>query len=247
MHAIRMSASWHMSASWQHDNDGLTRFGDAFSDPTRRLLYELVVRAPEPLSASAAGDLAGVHRTVARSHLERLVAAGVLCADLRRAATTGRPAKVYRASRQPESVTVPPRQYSLLARLLAEAILDLASSQTEAAAAAAAAGWAYGRMVGRQLTRGSGATGKAAVAPSALAVADWLNEGGCAARGEDGERTALSIGVCVFAEPAFATPHVVCSLDRGLIAGLLAVDEARLRALTCLTAGDRECRFEVVW
>ncbi|WP_327091941.1 helix-turn-helix domain-containing protein [Nonomuraea sp. NBC_01738] len=68
-------------------------------DPVRRALYEFVVARAGAGRAEAA-EAAGVSRTLAAHHLDRLVEAGLLesgfQAPVRKGPGSGRPAKVYR-------------------------------------------------------------------------------------------------------------------------------------------------------
>src|SRR5438105_6587674 len=99
----------------------------ALGEPTRRALYEHVVTAGEWVSRDDAADAVGIERATAAHHLDRLAADGLLEVDYRRLSGrqgpgAGRPAKLYRRARREFDVTLPPRDYELAARLLAEAV-----------------------------------------------------------------------------------------------------------------------------
>ncbi|RPI30085.1 MAG: hypothetical protein EHM52_03890, partial [Actinomycetota bacterium] len=100
----------------------LGKLADAFSDPTRRAILHHVLEAETPVSAGEVGDVFGVHRTVARAHLEKLVETGLLETATRRRATGGRPAKTYTSSGERLEVMLPPRRYEPLARLLLDVV-----------------------------------------------------------------------------------------------------------------------------
>ena len=100
------------------DMASLGRIGEALGDGTRRSLYRHVVESPVPVSAGEVGSVFGLHRTVARSHLEKLVEMGLLQVGTRRRAPGGRPAKVYYPSQERLEVQLPPRRYEWLGRLL---------------------------------------------------------------------------------------------------------------------------------
>ena len=83
-------------------------------------------------------------------HLDKLVEAGLLTASYQRPAGrggpgAGRPAKLYARSGREFTVSVPPREYELAARLLVQAVGADASGQSRAALGDAA------RQHGRQL------------------------------------------------------------------------------------------------
>lgn len=93
-------------------------------EPTRRALYEYVVRQPSAVSRDEAAEVADINRSLAAFHLDRLVAVGLLTAEYRRLTGqtgrgAGRPAKLYRRSRRALMVSVPPRDPQLLAAMLA--------------------------------------------------------------------------------------------------------------------------------
>jgi len=95
-------------------------------EPVRRRLYEYVSDAGRPVSRDEAAGAAGITRTLAAYHLDKLAEAGLLATTYERPAGrggpgAGRPAKLYRTAEQELAVSVPPRAYELLARLLAEA------------------------------------------------------------------------------------------------------------------------------
>src|SRR5262245_9165692 len=96
----------------------------SLGDATRRRIYDLVAAAAAPLTRDDVAAEAGIGRTLAAYHLDRLAAAGLLTvARERRTGRSGpgagRPAKVYARSQQEVAVSMPPRDYHVAARLLA--------------------------------------------------------------------------------------------------------------------------------
>jgi predicted ArsR family transcriptional regulator len=96
-------------------------------EPTRRALYEHVAAAGEWVSRDAAADAVGIERATAAHHLDRLAADGLLDVDYQRLSGrqgpgAGRPAKLYRRAGRDFDVALPPRDYALAGRLLAEAV-----------------------------------------------------------------------------------------------------------------------------
>jgi predicted ArsR family transcriptional regulator len=98
----------------------------SLDEPVRRRLYEYITEQDQPVSREQAAAAAGIGRTLAAYHLDKLAEAGLLETTYQRPADrggpgAGRPAKLYQRSSRELSVSVPPRAYELLARLLAEA------------------------------------------------------------------------------------------------------------------------------
>lgn len=99
----------------------------SLDDPLRRRLYDFVCEETEPVSRDAAAAQAGIGRTLAAYHLDKLVDAGLVTVDYQRpegrgGPGAGRPPKLYARADREFSVTLPPRDYELLARLLVEAV-----------------------------------------------------------------------------------------------------------------------------
>src|SRR2546426_511642 len=100
----------------------------ALSDPTRRRLYFFVASRPEGAGREEAAEAVGITRALAAFHLDRLVKGDLLVAEYRRLTGrsgpgAGRPAKIYRRSPRELAVSLPQRNYELLARLLAQTLM----------------------------------------------------------------------------------------------------------------------------
>ncbi|QIJ60752.1 helix-turn-helix domain-containing protein [Streptomyces sp. JB150] len=182
------------------DEDSTFDVLGVLSDPVRRRLYRHVAAAPEEVSRDAAAEAAGVSRSLAAFHLDKLVEAGLLVVSFRRLSGrsgpgAGRPAKVYRRAEGEHAVSVPPRSYDAAARLLAE-VLENAGLDRELQAAAKAAG---------------------AAQPGAGDV-----EAALRARGyepfRDGE--TLRLRNCPFHALASEFPALICGMNLALIEGL---------------------------
>ncbi|HSR25291.1 MAG TPA: transcriptional regulator, partial [Candidatus Eisenbacteria bacterium] len=96
-------------------------------DPVRRALYEHIARQTDYVGRDEAASAVGVSRGLAAFHLDKLAEEDLLEVTFRRppgraGPGAGRPAKLYRRSRQQVSVYLPPRDYELLAELLAGAL-----------------------------------------------------------------------------------------------------------------------------
>jgi predicted ArsR family transcriptional regulator len=98
----------------------------ALSEPNRRALYAYVVERRDWVSREQAAEALGLQRGIAAHHLDRLADDGLLEIDYRRLNNrrgpgAGRPAKVYRRAESELGVSLPPRDYELAGRLLADA------------------------------------------------------------------------------------------------------------------------------
>jgi predicted ArsR family transcriptional regulator len=105
----------------------------ALDEPTRRRLYDHVVRQAGPVSRDEAAAELGLPRTTAAFHLDRLVEEGLLDVVYeRRSGRTGpgagRPAKLYRRSGSEVTVSLPERHYDLAGQLLAATLEETARS-----------------------------------------------------------------------------------------------------------------------
>jgi predicted ArsR family transcriptional regulator len=97
------------------------------ADPIRWALYRFVAAAEGDVGRDEAAREVGASRSVAAYHLDRLVHGGLLEADFRRLSGrqgpgAGRTAKVYRRSDREFDLTLPPRRYRRVSRIMAEAL-----------------------------------------------------------------------------------------------------------------------------
>ena len=131
----------------------------ALAEPVRRRLYEYVAAQGAPVDRDHAAEGAGVERPNAAFHLDRLAEAGLLEVEYRRrngrsGPGAGRPAKFYRRPSGRElSVSLPPRQYGLVAEILATAV----ERQPEAAANVLDGARERGVAIGEQAASSGGA------------------------------------------------------------------------------------------
>ncbi|GAA2372018.1 helix-turn-helix domain-containing protein [Nonomuraea africana] len=174
------------------------------SDPVRRSLYAFVAASGGEVGRGEAAEAAGVSRTLAAHHLDKLVEAGLLEAAFRpqerKGPGSGRPAKVYRRAGVELSVSLPPRDYGSLASVLAE-VVDLLGGEEQAEEAA--------RGLGRRLAAARG---------GAADVAEVLRERGYEPYTEEGEVRQRN---CPFHALAEEQPLLVCSMNLALCQGLL--------------------------
>jgi predicted ArsR family transcriptional regulator len=228
-----------------YDKDGtyLGRLADVFGDPTRRNVYRHLRGASEPLSASEVAEVFGVHRTVARAHLERLAELSLVESGTRRRTGGGRPAKTYVVSEERIEVMLPPRRYERLSRLLLRLIGSTLAPDV-AADAAFELGCAFGAETAAEIA-GDGAQSPVGLAPQAVAA--WLDEAGYSVTLDDGAKGVVAVEVrnCVYRELAEEHPDIVCPFDRGMVCGMLGVEASAHTQTHSICAGDEYCRHEM--
>lgn len=176
-------------------------------DPLRRKLYEYVAEADGPVSREQAAADASIGRTLAAYHLDKLAEAGLLTISYQRPAGrggpgAGRPAKLYTRATQELTITVPPRDYELLATLLVASVEQDPSGAVRTAVNEAAA------QAGRRAGRESGGN-----------VAGALRNCGYLPRVGDGR---IILRNCPFHVVAQDHRDVVCGLNLRLVEGIIA-------------------------
>lgn len=101
----------------------------ALDEPTRRRLYDYVVRQPAPVSRDEAATALRLPRATVAFHLDRLAGQGLLdVVHQRRTGRSGpgagRPSKLYHRSERQIAVSLPDRHYDLAGQLLAAAVQE---------------------------------------------------------------------------------------------------------------------------
>ncbi|WP_225642474.1 helix-turn-helix transcriptional regulator [Streptomyces werraensis] len=199
----------------------------ALDEPTRRRLYDHVVRQPAPVSRDEAAEALGLARQTAAFHLDRLADQSLLDVVYeRRSGRTGpgagRPAKLYKRSVKQVTVSLPERHYELAGRLLAQAL-----EESEAT----------GEPVRSVLHRKAHELGTQLAGPGRAEVFDVLEENGFEPRC-DGD--AIVLGNCPFHALAREHTQTVCGMNLHLFRGLLeGLAESDLQA--CLAPSPGHC------
>ncbi len=190
----------------------------ALEEPARRSLYLYVVNQQREVGRDEAAQEAGVSRTLAGFHLDRLVSEGLLDASFRRLSGrtgpgAGRPAKLYRRSDRQLEVSLPSRSYELAARILATAV-DASGDLRQQRALGKAA---------RRIGEGIGAEAKAARSrPSRKRLlADTV--AALVAHGYEPERLPGEIRLhnCPFHALVSEHKALVCGMNLALIEGVV--------------------------
>ncbi|MEV0181788.1 helix-turn-helix domain-containing protein [Streptomyces sp. NPDC050625] len=204
----------------------------ALDEPTRRRLYEHVVRQPGPVSRDEAAEALGLARQTAAFHLDRLADESLLDVVYeRRSGRTGpgagRPAKLYRRSSAQVTVSLPERHYELAGRLLAQAL-----EESEAT----------GEPVRSVLHRKAHELGTQLAGPGQADVFAVLEANGFEPR-RDGD--AIVLGNCPFHTLAREHTQTVCGMNLHLLRGVLeGLAESGLQACLAPTPGHCCVRLE---
>ncbi len=202
-------------------NDLTSSLGDA----TRRGIYIAVRESADPLAASQIAEMFEIHPNVARHHLDRLANDGYLEISRRRPSGrggpgAGRPAKCYTATGKEIDVHYPARRLDLLTGLLMEVVVRL--DPDNAAAVAREVGYEHGTTIAEEI----GLPTDADFPRTVRAVAKAMTGVGFGMIA-DIDASQLITAHCPFGDLATSHPDVICSLDQGLIAGLMSsVDTA---------------------
>jgi len=205
----------------------MERAVSALQDLTRRDILYRFYSNPTARTAAQVAESAGVHRSVAFDHLERLVALGYLQTERRRG-FPGKPAKLYKLAQGPITVSHPPRQFGLLAQHLAVAVEEFGP-----------AGRAAARSAGRRLARALDPEPPPEGQPLAAYLRPLQALGGQYELGRGGQ---VSCGNCLFREACDAS-RVICEFHAGLIEGLLAPTGATVESTG--PWGPAGCRYQV--
>ncbi|MFE0134098.1 helix-turn-helix transcriptional regulator [Streptomyces sp. NPDC059037] len=189
----------------------------ALQDPVRRRLYEYVAAQGREVGRNEAAEAAGVARTLAAHHLDKLTEAGLLESGSRRLTGrsgpgAGRPAKVYTRSPAERAVSLPARDYRTAAELLAEAAEQAGLDAGLCAAAR---------------RRGEALRGSAAPCGDLGEAMKLLADRGYEPHVEDADGEAAGVvrmRNCPFHAVAERFPPLVCGMNLALLEGLLGTE-----------------------
>jgi len=188
----------------------------ALAEPVRRRLYEVVVAAAEPTGREAAAEAAGVAVHTAKFHLDRLVEVGLLAVEYRRISGrsgpgAGRPAKLYRRGSAEVAVSLPPRHYDLLSRILVHAVAESAASERPVASLVDERARVEGVAIGR-------AGGSPGASELDRVAATLVGVGFEPSR----EGDEVRLRNCPFHRAAQEQTALVCGLNRTFVDGVCA-------------------------
>ena len=206
-----------------HDDpdDALTAVA-ALGDPLRRRLYRFVGAQDHAVSRDEVAEGAGVSRSAAAFHLDRLVDERLLETEFRRLTGrqgpgAGRPAKLYRRASREIAVSLPARRYDLAAGLLAAAVSEAAGNGAEVESTLDRLAREEGTRIGAAVAPLGGRRVSPAV--RAQRVADALAGEGYEPRAGAGEVTLAN---CPFSALASDYPELTCQMNLALLEGFSA-------------------------
>ncbi len=202
----------------------------ALGDPTRRVLYEYVIRELAPVSRDQAAAGVQVARHIAKFHLDKLEDEGLLEVEFsrpsgRRGPGAGRPTKFYRRSSREFAVSLPERRYDLAGHLLARAITTSEDGGMPVAEALCESARSFGRALAGEVSPRIGA--RASKAMVAEVLIEVLAKHGYEPR-IDGD--GIKLANCPFHSLAREYPALVCGMSKDLIQGLLTALPTKLEA-----------------
>lgn len=203
----------------------IERLVSALQDPTRRGILLAFYEDARSRSVDDVAAAAGVHRTVAFGHLERLVSLGFLGTSHRRG-LPGKPAKLYALVEGPLELHHPARQFATLAGLLAESLQGLGN---EGIAAAHETGRRHGLALAQRAD--TTARGDDVLLPLNLLGGEY----------EISDDRVVSHN-CIFQEACRRAPHVVCQLHAGMIEGVL--EAAGRPGKVSVAPGNSACAYQ---
>ena len=211
----------------------------ALGERARRALYEHVVSQPEPVSRDQAAAAVGIGRPLAAFHLDRLVQEGLLEATYRRLGGrsgpgAGRPSKLYARAGAEVSISLPPREYELAARLMARAIAGSGSAPRETLDREARAA---GAGMGEEARVRCGARpSRRRLREAALGV---LSDRGFEPWGDG--RGDVRLRNCPFDALAADEPDLVCGMNLALVRGLVGALDGGMAADAVLDPAPGLC------
>jgi predicted ArsR family transcriptional regulator len=206
--------------------------GDALAQPTRAQIFAFLVERRGPAGTEEVAKRFGLHPNGVRRHLERLLEGGFVTRERMRSGK-GRPRDSWAVSADAHPGGVPPRAYADLATWLARAIPASPSRLLEVERS--------GRELGGELAPAAGEDAAEGLrdALAALGFEPTVE------RGEEG--FSCRLGNCPYRGAVRENQAVVCSLHRGITAGILAgLDpEAKLTRFEPHDPDEAGCLVEV--
>jgi predicted ArsR family transcriptional regulator len=186
------------------------------AEPHRREVYDAVRKAGTPLTRDEVAAATAINRRLTTFHLDRLAEAGLLVTDYARPVGrggpgAGRPAKRYRSADVELELSVPPRHYVFVARLLT---LAIDREPTDAVAGSLNVARAEGFRLGAARRITGRVSAKRSRAAAVAALADLGYEPSV------GENQQVRLRNCPFRAVADISPDLVCGMNRELVAGV---------------------------
>ena len=191
----------------------------ALAEPLRRRLYLYVSSERDAVSRDAAAERFGVARSVAAFHLDKLAELGLLEVEYRRppgrsGPGAGRPAKFYRPAAHEIAFSIPPREYELAGRVLAEAMTAAVHDDVPVSQALSTSARRVGRSLAERARRRPGVD----VDDEEATVVEVASECGYEPLVDD---DGVSLANCPFHSLAEDYRDLVCGMNLELMRGVL--------------------------
>ncbi len=193
------------------DLDGVARSIGSLADELRRQMYLFIRRRGTPVTREEAAQEVGISAKLAAFHLDKLVDEGLLKAHYARLAGrsgpgAGRSSKLYEPTDRSFELSLPPRAYDLVGRLLLAA-LETKRHEESPHDAARRVGYGAGLETGRSASR-----------RSARRMERILTDLGFEPRREDHK---VVLANCPFHALAQSNPALICGLNEAFVAGVI--------------------------
>ncbi len=211
-------------------------------DELRRGMYTFIRQAHRPVTRDEAAGSVGISRKLAAFHLDKLVDAGLLRTHYAPRGTrkVGRAPKLYEPTDTDIHVTIPHREYEMLADILLEATLTETAEETARRAAVRVAAQ-RGKQLGgaeRHQTR----PGRLGTERALTMLQSILTRHGFEPTRES--PACVRLRNCPFHRFATTAPELVCGLNHAFITGILTgLGTTTVRA--ALTPRPGECCVEL--
>ena len=228
--------------SIQRVTDEMVATVSVLADDVRRRLYFHVRAATEPVTRDDAAIAAGISRKLAAFHLEKLVDSGLIRVIVDkpagRMARPGRSPKMYRPSDAEMSLSIPTRQYELMAAML---LAGINMGGPDARESALKASFERGRDIGAKV-RGVLRPGKLGLERAVRLTMQALTEQGFEPelKHVDGRTEVLSRN-CPFHGLLAEDRLLVCTLNCSLVSGVLSGLDTEILDATLVPRDDEHC------
>lgn len=222
----------------------ILKLSKALGEDTRFAIYKEIAGAESPQTVRDLVRTFGMHHSAVRIHLNRLSDAGLIISKpLDRRGVVGRPQLVYLPNPATTSLTLPPRNFELLARM----VLDYTVANAYAHMPAEEFATLWGNAYIRDSTKSSARV----PLPEALdALVDELRDmgGNPNLARLNGDGYSLVEHNCLFGDVSSRYEPLVCSLHQAALRGMLEelCDEGfEWTTGETLAAGADRCRVTI--
>lgn len=211
------------------------------SDPTRMKIYRSVADARgKTITVSDVAEKFDLHPNVARMHLEKLAAAGLLASDYKKTGG-GRPARQYTIGERELNLQIPARDYKMLADISLSVIADDSRARLKAKQ--------KGHEIGQRALAKAGPRLKSAKVPELVSFLEELvQEMGLNAQitSNLNGKLEMSFYNCVFKELSNKDSKV-CTLHRNVFVGICEsiLGKVRVSGKPGISEGENCCNFQI--